>query len=53
MVDLAKIRAIDIHTHAEEPCGNHADDGYLVLALKPLGGQLGEATEYEVAWSNA
>lgn len=28
MVDLAKIRAIDIHTHAEEPCGLHADDGY-------------------------
>ena len=20
--------AIDIHTHAEEPCGCHADDGY-------------------------
>jgi hypothetical protein len=20
--------AIDIHTHAEEPCGMHADDGY-------------------------
>jgi hypothetical protein len=20
--------AIDIHTHAEEPCGLHADDGY-------------------------
>lgn len=19
---------MDIHTHAEEPCGNHADDGY-------------------------
>ena len=32
---------------------NHADDGYLVLVLKPLNGQLGEATEYEVAWSNA
>ena len=28
MVDLTKIRAIDIHTHAEEPCGCHADDGY-------------------------
>lgn len=28
MIDLAKIRAIDIHTHAEEPCGCHADDGY-------------------------
>ncbi|MEL0196683.1 MAG: amidohydrolase family protein [Rhodobiaceae bacterium] len=28
MIDLGSIRAIDIHTHAEEPCGNHADDGY-------------------------
>jgi hypothetical protein len=28
MVDLDKVRAIDIHTHAEEPCGTHADDGY-------------------------
>ena len=28
MIDLSKIRAIDIHTHAEEPCGMHGDDGY-------------------------
>ena len=28
MVDISKVRAIDIHTHAEEPCGCHADDGY-------------------------
>ena len=28
MIDLENIRAIDIHTHAEEPCGCHADDGY-------------------------
>ena len=28
MIDLEKIRAIDIHTHAEEPCGCHEDDGY-------------------------
>lgn len=28
MVDYNKIRAIDIHTHAEEPCGMHTDDGY-------------------------
>lgn len=28
MIDLANIRAIDFHTHAEEPCGCHADDGY-------------------------
>jgi hypothetical protein len=28
MIDIAKIRAIDFHTHAEEPCGLHADDGY-------------------------
>ena len=28
MVDFTKIRAIDFHTHAEEPCGCHPDDGY-------------------------
>lgn len=28
MLDLAALRAIDFHTHAEEPCGCHADDGY-------------------------
>lgn len=28
MIDLENIRAIDIHTHAEEPCGMHSDDGY-------------------------
>ncbi|HEX9858179.1 MAG TPA: amidohydrolase family protein [Paracoccaceae bacterium] len=28
MIDIASIRAIDFHTHAEEPCGCHADDGY-------------------------
>ena len=28
MIDLAAVRAIDFHTHAEEPCGCHADDGY-------------------------
>ena len=28
MIDLSRIRAIDMHTHAEEPCGCHADDGY-------------------------
>lgn len=28
MIDLRNIRAIDFHTHAEEPCGCHADDGY-------------------------
>jgi predicted TIM-barrel fold metal-dependent hydrolase len=28
MPDLDKVIAIDIHTHAEEPCGTHADDGY-------------------------
>src|SRR5947208_14634364 len=26
--DIEKVVAIDIHTHAEEPCGMHADDGY-------------------------
>lgn len=28
MVDFDKVIAIDFHTHAEEPCGTHADDGY-------------------------
>ena len=28
MLDLGKLKAIDFHTHAEEPCGCHADDGY-------------------------
>ncbi len=28
MLDLGNLVAIDIHTHAEEPCGNHPDDGY-------------------------
>ena len=28
MIDFDKIRAIDFHTHAEESCGCHADDGY-------------------------
>ena len=28
MIDVSKVRAIDIHTHAEEPCGCHGDDGY-------------------------
>ncbi|RVV98120.1 amidohydrolase [Mesobaculum littorinae] len=27
-IDFDKVTAIDIHTHAEEPCGLHADDGY-------------------------
>lgn len=28
MIDFQKVRAIDFHTHAEEACGCHADDGY-------------------------
>ena len=28
MLDLDAVTAIDIHTHAEEPCGTHGDDGY-------------------------
>lgn len=28
MIDLDNIVAIDFHTHAEEACGTHADDGY-------------------------
>src|SRR5258708_8733897 len=26
--NIDDVVAIDIHTHAEEPCGMHADDGY-------------------------
>ena len=29
MINLDEIVAIDIHTHAEEPCCGHRDDGYL------------------------
>ncbi len=28
MLNLDDIVAIDVHAHAEEPCGTHADDGY-------------------------
>ncbi len=28
MFDADAVTAIDFHTHAEEPCGTHADDGY-------------------------
>jgi predicted TIM-barrel fold metal-dependent hydrolase len=28
MVDFSKVKAIDIHTHAEEPCCGPRDDGY-------------------------
>ncbi|KGJ21973.1 amidohydrolase family protein [Paracoccus sanguinis] len=34
MVDFTKVGAIDIHTHAEEPCGCHAHDGYDELQSK-------------------
>jgi predicted TIM-barrel fold metal-dependent hydrolase len=27
-VNIDELVAIDVHTHAEEPCGLHADDGY-------------------------
>jgi predicted TIM-barrel fold metal-dependent hydrolase len=27
-INLDNIVAIDVHTHAEEPCGTHTDDGY-------------------------
>ena len=27
-MNIDELIAIDIHTHAEEPCGTHADDGY-------------------------
>ena len=28
MVDFSKVKAIDFHTHAEEPCNSCRDDGY-------------------------
>lgn len=28
MLNPDDVIAIDIHTHAEEPCGAHGDDGY-------------------------
>ena len=28
MVDFASVKAIDFHTHAEEPCNHQRDDGY-------------------------
>jgi len=27
-VNVNELVAIDVHTHAEEPCGTHPDDGY-------------------------
>ena len=27
-MDISQLIAIDVHTHAEEPCGTHPDDGY-------------------------
>ncbi|MEN3365381.1 MAG: hypothetical protein V7606_2655, partial [Burkholderiales bacterium] len=27
MINVDEVIAIDIHTHAEEPCGAHGDDG--------------------------
>ena len=27
-MNVRELVAIDIHTHAEEPCGTHPDDGY-------------------------
>ncbi len=35
-MNIADLVAIDIHTHAEEPCGTHPDDGYddLQAAMK-------------------
>lgn len=45
MVDIAKVKAIDIHTHAEEPCGSHADDGYDDL-------QAAMATYFRAPWDH-
>ncbi len=45
MIDLSKIRAIDFHTHAEEGCGCHPDDGYDDL-------QRTMATYFRAAWEH-
>ncbi|MFC0220278.1 amidohydrolase family protein [Pseudochelatococcus lubricantis] len=45
MVDLDTIRAIDFHTHAEEPCGCHADDGYDAL-------QAAMARHFRASWAH-
>jgi len=45
MLDITKVRAIDIHTHAEEPCGCHSDDGYDEL-------QAGMAKYFGAPWSH-
>ncbi len=45
MIDLTNIRAIDIHTHAEEPCGCHTDDGYDDLQAKM-------ATYFSAPWQH-
>ncbi len=45
MVDITSVRAIDIHTHAEEPCGCHSDDGYDEL-------QASMATYFGAPWQH-
>ena len=45
MVDFSSVRAIDFHTHAEEPCGCHVDDGYDDL-------QAGMAKYFGAPWSH-
>ena len=41
--NIEDVVAIDIHTHAEEPCGMHGDDGYddfqaqMAILLSPAG----------------
>jgi uncharacterized protein len=45
MFDFTKVRAIDFHTHAEEPCGCHSDDGYDEL-------QAGMAKYFGAPWSH-
>lgn len=45
MIDISQVRAIDIHTHAEEPCGCHSDDGYDEL-------QAGMAKYFGAPWKH-
>jgi predicted TIM-barrel fold metal-dependent hydrolase len=41
MVDFAAVRAIDFHTHAEEPCGAHADILIPFASIDPHKGRTG------------
>ena len=45
MLNPDTVTAIDIHTHAEEPCGMHGDDGYAEFQ-KAMGEYFGSGRDY-------